>query len=424
MASGFGDLRYLAGASMRRVWRGGLRGLREVWQAAITGRELPPLHSVAVWPPVQTGTELADLSARLNWYVPEDCAIAIPVTDPDIEPEPVDWFHEANQQVPDHATLNSSPDFPKGHDAILEWKHQQRLGAQTRSPAGARLVTVDPGFRGVTELSNYGRVSRAAANPGTVTALRARSGDTFAQMLARFGGSRRVAVFGTGPTMRDVTPDELDADVVIACNSAVRDPDWIKLWNPQLIVFGDPVFHFGPSRYAAAFRDDLRKAVDIADSYLAIPGDYLPLLERHMPDLGDRVIGVEAVRTGSFLTPSLSRLAVARTANILTYLMLPFAAALGMEIAVAGCDGRDRGEDYFWRHNKEGQYSDELMQSAQQAHPAFFHDRDYARYYDEHCELLATQIAAIEEQGKRVTSVTTSHIPALRDRSSLAGGSR
>lgn len=63
--------------------------------------------------------------------------------------------------------------------------------------------------------------------------------------------------------------------------------------------------------------------------------------------------GLEAPRTGPFLAPSLSRLPVAGTSNVLTYLMLPLTAASGKEIAVAGCDGRDVNKDYFWRHNRQ-----------------------------------------------------------------------
>jgi hypothetical protein len=417
VASRFRNIRYLAGASVRRIRQGGIRGLEEVWQAALSERELPPLSSIGVWPPVQTGAELADLSARLGWYVPDTCSIDIPAVDVDLEPDPVPWFRDADQKVPDHATVIASTATSEGYDAVLVWRHEPRTASDRgATPKTASLLKVDPGYRGITEPSNYARVSRAATDSAIVETLHARSGDTYAEMLAKFTGASRVAVFGTGPSRRDVTPKTLDADLVIACNSAVRDAKWIEEWKPQLIVFADPVFHFGPSRYAEEFRTDLRAAVDIADSYVVIPDEYGPLLERHMPDLGDRLIGLEAVRTGEFLAPSLSRLAVARTSNVLTYLMLPLAAALGEEIAIAGCDGRDPNDDYFWRHDKHAQYTDELMKAAMEAHPAYFRDRDYARYYQEHCGLLAKQLDAIEGRGTKVTSVTTSHIPALRKR--------
>jgi hypothetical protein len=59
------------------------------------------------------------------------------------------------------------------------------------------------------------------------------------------------------------------------------------------------------------------------------------------------------------------------------------------------------------------------MKAAMEAHPALFRNRDYARYYQEHCDLLARQLDAIEGRGTKVTNVTTSHIPALRKRTVL-----
>ena len=83
---------------------------------------------------------------------------------------------------------------------------------------------------------------------------------------------------------------------------------------------------------------------------------------------------------------------------------------------IAGCDGRSPNETYFWRHNTRTQYSDELMLSAFDTHPAFFRDRDYGDYYESHCASLEDLLATAEAQGKRVVGVTPSHIPALRRR--------
>ena len=55
--------------------------IEEASTACLPQRELPPLGSIGVWPPVQTGAELADLSARLGWYVPDTCSIDIPAVD-------------------------------------------------------------------------------------------------------------------------------------------------------------------------------------------------------------------------------------------------------------------------------------------------------------------------------------------------------
>ncbi len=64
------------------------------------------------------------------------------------------------------------------------------------------------------------------------------------------------------------------------------------------------------------------------------------------------------------------------------------------------------------------------MKSALEAHPAYFRDHDYARHYQVHCDLLARQLDPIENRGTKVTSVTTSHSPVLRKRTTLPGASR
>ena len=96
--------------------------------------------------------------------------------------------------------------------------------------------------------------------------------------------------------------------------------------------------------------------------------------------------------------------------------MLPLAGAMGLDVAIAGCDGRARGETYFWRHSSEGQYSDELMETVAKAHPAFFRDRNYGDYYATHCKVLEKQISALERAGRTVTCATPSMIPALAAR--------
>ena len=80
--------------------------------------------------------------------------------------------------------------------------------------------------------------------------------------------------------------------------------------------------------------------------------------------------------------------------------MIPIAFALADRVEIPGCDGRRPSENYFWRHNARTQYSDELMGSAFEAHPAFFRDRDYGDYYDKHCQQLEEGLATGEAAGK------------------------
>ena len=177
------------------------------------------------------------------------------------------------------------------------------------------------------------------------------------------------------------------------------------------------MFHYGPSRYAAAFRRDLLRAVEETDALLVTHELWAGLLLAHHPELVDRLIILRVLKgKPAWHWPSPDRMTVRLTGNVLTNAMLPIAFALADRVEVAGCDGRQASENYFWRHNARTQYSDELMTTAFDAHPAFFRDRDYADYYEDHCQQLEEFIAAAEATGKRTRGVTPSYIPALSRR--------
>jgi hypothetical protein len=100
----------------------------------------------------------------------------------------------------------------------------------------------------------------------------------------------------------------------------------------------------------------------------------------------------------------------------MTTLMLPTAFLLADRVRIAGADGRQPTERYFWRHNPQLQYSDEMMKTVFDSHPSFFRYIDYRDYYDEYCRSLEDLIQVAEQAGKLVSAATPSWIPALRRR--------
>jgi hypothetical protein len=224
-------------------------------------------------------------------------------------------------------------------------------------------------------------------------------------------------VLATGPSGRSVDLKSVSSEVRITCNSAVRDVDLLSALRPNVICFSDPVFHYGPSRYAAAFRRDLLRAVDQTDALLVTTELYAGLLLAHHPELAERLVILRVLKGNApWQWPTPQRMAVRLTSNVLTTLMLPIAFALTDRVEIAGCDGRQSGENYFWHHNPRAQYGDELMVSAFDAHPAFFRDRDYADYYDDHCRDLEALLLTAQAAGKVAMGVSPSYIPALSRR--------
>lgn len=99
-------------------------------------------------------------------------------------------------------------------------------------------------------------------------------------------------VLGTGPSAQEIDPSQVNADIRIVCNSAVRDLELIRTLQPTVVAFADPVFHFGPSRYAAAFRRDVVRCAEVTDAFFVVSEDHRELLLAHHPELRDRTVGL------------------------------------------------------------------------------------------------------------------------------------
>lgn len=371
----------------------------------------PHADHLMLRPQARTSRELSDLAARVNWYLP-DARVPIAVDrrpETEVAPEHAPWMEPGLVRAPDWIEGTASG---RAHDVLYRMRPREALRVLHRGRAASitssqLYLVADLGwmwlrwhFADMTSRSSPEAMER-------LFSLRATGSGAF--------------VLATGPSAQLVEPDKVTADVRITCNSAVRDLELLRALRPNVICFGDPVFHFGPSRYAAAFRRDLVRAIEETDAVLVTFELWAGLMLAHYPHLADRLV-ILRVRKGkpAWTWPTREYMAVRMTGNILTNAMLPVAFALSDEVELAGCDGRQPSEKYFWHHNKRTQYSDELMRTVVDTHPAFFRDQDYGDYYDAHCEQLESLLSAGEAAGKRIRAVTPSFIPALGRRGAAA----
>lgn len=356
-------------------------------------------------PAVQDAQEFSDLSARVSCYL-QDAGLplylpgssfsldasAVPHFDPTLVRDP-GWIHER----------------PKGAGHLVV--HQ--ITPKTLSMMATSKVpftVVDTRLHAYSEMQ-YFALRNATTWPTYPPA------EAALQRLRELGGAGSSAfVLATGPSALEVDPATVTADVRITCNSAVRDHARIKAFRPNIITFMDPVFHFGPSRYAAAFRRDAVRAAEDVDA-LVVCGDTFagPLLGLE-PSLRDRLVVLPHQDGGPWRWPTDRNPTLRQAGNVLTGLMLPLALMLADDVSIAGADGRQPNENYYWKHNPALQYSGDLMQTVFDAHPAFFRDRDYEDYYDEHCANLEAFIRLGEAHDKTVRGATSSWVPALRTR--------
>ena len=384
---------------VRRAVNAGFRLVAEPLDRA----DLDFLH---FWPPVEDAATLADLSARVNWHLPD---LSVPV-----------YIPGATGEVPDPAAAPHmdpalvsgrvwTADRPRGRPWYV--LHDVTAATTARQLPRLRRTTVaDPELYYTSELG-YRRL-RTALAPAAATTV----GDGGALFRRRSAGLSSL-VLGTGPSAAELDLTAIDADIRITCNSSVRDESLMAALQPDVLAFSDPVFHFGPSRYAAAFRADVVRATQRSDLKLVVPTTFTSLLAAHLPDLCERIVELSPT-SSTWRWPTSDAAIVRPTGNVLTFLMLPVAFGLSDRVAVAGCDGRQPTENYFWKHNSSAQYSDELMRDVFDAHPAFFRDRSYSDYYDKHCRELEELIQTAEGSGKTVHAVTSSWIPSLAARRS------
>jgi hypothetical protein len=356
-------------------------------------------------PAVQDAQEFSDLSARVSCYL-QDAGLplylagarfslstdAVPHFDPSLVRDP-GWVKEQPEGV--------------GHRVVHRMTPQiMRMMALSRIP----FTVVDTRLHAYSEMQ-YFALRNATTWPTYEPA------EAALQRLGALGGLGSSAfVLATGPSALEVDLASVTADVRITCNSAVRDLERIREFRPNIITFMDPVFHFGPSRYAAAFRRDAVRAAEEVDA-LVVCGDSFagPLLGLE-PSLRERLAVIPHQEGGPWRWPTSRNPTMRQAGNVLTGLMLPLALMLTDDVAIAGADGRQPNENYYWQHNPALQYSGDLMQTVFDAHPAFFRDRDYEDYYDEHCANLEELIRLGEAKGKTVRGVTSSWVPALRAR--------
>ncbi|MGK2956637.1 MAG: hypothetical protein ACSLFI_13340, partial [Solirubrobacterales bacterium] len=302
-------------------------------------------------------------------------------------------------------------------DAILRWKLSDESEPQSvalrRRAAKKRIFEVDP--QGVRqEGGNYIEVSfwlEAAADTRELHRSR------LATLASQLGTFERGFVLATGPSVAQFDKFDYEDSLSVVCNTVILNEELMETVKPQFVTFADPIFHFGPSRYAAAFRANLREAAERYPFTICTPAKYFSVFEAAMPDLTDRMVAIPYRKDREFNFDLASDFELRTTANVLTLMMLPLAATFARRIGILGCDGRPMSEDkYFWSHSRSTQINDE-MANIRGVHPGFF-DIEYNDYYLEHCETLDQQLEVGERAGRKFESLAPSHIPALHARES------
>ena len=85
------------------------------------------------------------------------------------------------------------------------------------------------------------------------------------------GQYENALIIASGPSSSHWAQQSKEERFVIVCNSVIKNTDLMRHFQPQALVFGDPIFHFGPSSYAANFRDQLMRSAQNFSYKIFIP---------------------------------------------------------------------------------------------------------------------------------------------------------
>jgi len=391
------------------------------------------IDSIQFLPTVASERRLGDLLNRAAWYFPRSAhdrlTIRVPVTERLLDLSIADLpVPDAQGRYLDDSLPVVLDDGPVDTDADALLVHEDRSRV---SPAVlrnlARVHIVDPSYYSSVESAAWQRVSRAVRTHADED-----SAATYADFESRADQFSDSYVFATGPSLDEALEYDIPDDALkIVCNSIVKNDELVERIDPDVLVFADPVFHFGPSRYAERFRQDAVGMLRDCDCIAVVPRALRGLLVERYPDLADQVVGMRRAdpeprvtrlldsvqsRTRDFIYPDSTRLEVTPTGNIMTLFMLPIASALTETIHIIGADGRQEDESYFWEHSDTAQYDDALMNTAAETHPSFFRDRVYTDYYDRHVDVLTEMLEDGERHGREYHCLTPSYIQCLQER--------
>jgi len=232
--------------------------------------------------------------------------------------------------------------------------------------------------------------------------------------------SDSVLIIGSGPNSKQILDKNIEISDVIVCNSVIKNDQFMKKFKPKFVVFGDPTWHSGPSKYVEEFQKSLIQTIEKYDSTIITVERDAHIIKEYIPkEFHHKFIFIPVVKTDkkTNLNFNLSRkFYVAGTNNILTLLLLPISFYLYKNIYFAGFDGNpDKVKKYFWKHNKDSQFDNEFS-SMRLAHPYIFEKEtmDYDFIYENHLKKINEWFHPENLEHRKLTNLTDSHMDPFK----------
>lgn len=261
-------------------------------------------------------------------------------------------------------------------DVVLVWdegRARSWRNTLSRGKTGPQVVALDP----------RGESTKAARKLAEASYRIGGRGDRIhkarlKRMFEELGHARTAYLVGPARSAGGASSFDMSDGVRIVSGPVVQDRELMSVVRPQVVTLADPVDELGPSAQAGLLRHALAEQASAHDFRVLVPAGSAELFGSLVPELESRIIGVPCLPRSSPINLNLAAVPAAREShNVLTMLMMPLAATLADELALIGFDA------------SEGETG---------------------------VRGLETYSLAVEVRGKRVVSLTTSQLPALRRR--------
>ena len=311
---------------------------------------------------------------------------------------------------------------------VLVWRRDIPWWLRVLGILGWRVVRVETGNPCVHEWGEYARLMWTLRTTEQQREIIHRNHEKLKRVekeIAETTPKSTILLAGTGPSLAMAALWKCKNAIGIGCNTIVASPEAMDAISIRFLTAGDCVSHFGVSKYAEKFRDQMRTAMLEREIYLLTTAQFGQLLIDHSPELANLTIlvpqDVDMLAPNHDLIEDFRLPALDSTLNIH---MLPLAATLGSDIHMIGFDGRapDLGrEEDFWEHNLETQYSQALVETGHQCHPTFDMHRK-AVTLNRYIRSTQHSMAHMEAHSISVRCLAHSYTPSIQLRNVLSNG--
>jgi hypothetical protein len=233
-------------------------------------------------------------------------------------------------------------------------------------------------------------------------------------------GLQCTYIFGTGPSLGKALERSWSDGYRIVCNTIVRDPVLWKHIEPDFIVAGDAIYHFGFTNFAMAFRNDLKARLHESNALFLYPAQFHPIVFREFHGLENQLIPIPTGWRQRINIDLTKYYELPHLGNVLGLMLLPLACTLSKNIYLWGFDGRAPDDKLFWSNSVKHSYP-EYLPELQKAHPIFFDHyvpvTDPDKYIrDVQGEALDRSMKKAEKMGWKFVMMHNSWTPILKRR--------